>query len=52
MRAGLKNTEQLVARWHRCCMRNVAAHAEISSLESDITNSTRRMVQWLEGDLR
>jgi hypothetical protein len=52
MSAGVKSTELPVERWHKCCMRNVAAPAEISSLESDITNSTRRMVHWFEEALR
>ena len=52
MRAGVKNRELPVDRWQRCCMRKVDAPAEIRSLERDITNSTRRMVQWLEEALR
>jgi hypothetical protein len=52
MRAGVKNSELPVDGWQRCYMRKVDAPAEIRSLERDITNSTRRMVQWLEEALR
>ena len=51
MRAGVNNTELPVARWHKCYIRKVDAPAEISSLEREITNSTRRMVQWLDDAL-
>ena len=52
MSAGVKNRELPVDGWQRCYMRKVAAPAEIRSLESDRTNSTRRMVQWHEEALR
>ena len=48
----MKNSELPVDGWQRCYMRKVDAPAEIRSLERDITNSTRRMVQWLEEALR
>ena len=52
MRAGVKITELPVARWHKCCIRKVAAPAEIISLARDITDSMRKIVQWFEEALR